>query len=219
MSSSLWFFVSLFFLNFTVWLKKFTTGSKVEVKISSMYGGRMETVMDSISLCVLPYDILAARSQKDDDDDSNVDDTCNLILGKYRAYLNFTVPDFGFNDCELLFTPDLRIQFFDSTDHFKIGCVETGTLAKKSLQSRREKRAALAFMICIIIFVLVFSIMLFWFKGKKALSDIDIANKRALRRFHYMRTTKNGAVQGMDDDKSATSSVSRASEWSRRQFT
>lgn len=175
----------------------------------------MEAVLESTSLCDLPHDTLVAKSKSGDDDGY---DTCNLILGKYRAYLNFTVPDFGFDDYDLSFTPDLRIQFFDSIDNFKIGCVETGTLAEKSLRFQREKKAAYVFMVCIVLFVLVFSILLCWFKGNKPLSDIDIANKRALRRFHYRRTTKNGGVQGMDDDRSATSSIS-ASEWSRRQFT
>mmetsp|Transcript_23076 Transcript_23076/g.56923 ORF Transcript_23076/g.56923 Transcript_23076/m.56923 type:complete len:290 (-) Transcript_23076:445-1314(-) len=200
------------------WLKKFSRGSKLDVRISSIYSGNSEVVMDSTSLCLLSYEVLSAKSRRrsNDDDVNNDDQICNLVLGKYRAYLNFTVPDFGFNDNELQFTPDLRVKFFESTNHFKIGCVESGSLAERALRITRDKRATEAFMLCIVIFVAVFATLLCCFKGRKQLSDIDLANRRALRRFHYRQTTRNGSVQSEED---MVTSVSRAGEWSRRQFT
>lgn len=202
-----------------VWLKKYSRGSKLDVRISSIYSGSAEVVMHSTSLCSLSYEVLLAKSSRrnnDDDDVNNDDQTCHLVLGKYRAYLNFTVPDFGFNDNELQFTPDLRVKFFDSTDHFKIGCVESGSLAERALRIKRDKRATEAFMICVVIFVSVFAILLCCFKGRKQLSDVDLANRRALRRFNYRQTMRNGTMQ---NEENMATSVSRAGEWSRKQFT
>ncbi|CAJ1953342.1 unnamed protein product [Cylindrotheca closterium] len=200
------------------WLKKYSRGSKLDIRVSSIYSGSAEVVMGSTNLCLLSYDILSAKSRRryNDDDANNDYQTCNLVLGKYRAYLNFTVPDFGFNDNELHFTPDLRVKFFDSTDHFKIGCVESGSLAERALRITRDKRGTEAFMLCIVIFVMMFAILLCCFKGRKQLSDIDLANRRALRRFNYRQTTKNGTMQNGED---MVMSVSQAGEWSRRQFT
>jgi hypothetical protein len=85
-----------------------------------------------------------------------------------------------------------------------------------SLRQQKGKKAMNAFMACIIVFILFFAMLLSCFKEKTKLSEIDIANNRALRRFHYKRTLKNGMCPGVDDEKSVASS---ASEWSRRQFT
>lgn len=197
-----------------VWLKKYSRGSKLDIRVSSVYSGNSEVVMDATNLCLLSYEILSAKSSRWNNGDD--DHVCNLVLGKYRAYLNFTVPDFGFNDNELQFTPDLRVKFFDSTDHFKIGCVESGSLAERALRITRDKRATEAFMLCVVIFALIFAILLCCFKGRKQLSDIELANRRALRRFNYRQAAKNGNVQNLED---LASSVSRAGEWSRRQFT
>ena len=168
--------------------------------------------MESTSLCALSYEVLSPSSTRrnDDDDVHNDEQTCHLVLGKYRAYLNFTVPNFGFHDNGFQFTPDLRIKFFDSSDHFKIGCVESGSLAERANRINRDKRATNVFMLSVVIFVLVFAILLCCFKGRKQLSYIDLANRRALRRFHYRQTTQSGSVQHQD---------MTTGPWSQSQFT
>lgn len=192
----------------------------VLIDLTSMYAGTVVTIQEAKSLCMLERMVLVEKSEKDDDDDGYVNEECRLVLGKYRTVLNFEVPDFGFSDCELKFTPDFRIQFFDSSDNFKIGCADTGSTARMEIRSKESTRAQRVFITCIFILSLVLAFAFcFCYDTKKTLSDIDRANRRALRRFRYKQNMRADYDIDGDGDFSVASSISNASAWSRKQFT
>lgn len=192
----------------------------VLIDLTTMYAGTKVTIVEAQSLCEMEKIILIEKSQKgnDDDDDAYMEDGCSLVLGKYRIFLNFEVPDFGFHDCELTFTPDFRIQFFDSSDNFKIGCVDTGSLANMEIRSNKAMKGEHVFMAVIFFLFLVMFCIYSKCREKKRLSPIDRANRRALRRFHYRQSMEPNNMDA-DGNASVASSISSASAWSRKQFT
>jgi hypothetical protein len=92
----------------------------------------------------------------------------------YLLFTSFTVPELYRRDSYVEFIPDLMLFFHATADTNSpmIGCVETGNLAKLSLDQQRANRGALAFFVSIFCLAATFSLCLYGYNRRRQTGDL-----------------------------------------------
>jgi hypothetical protein len=164
----------------------------IDIRIDATFFGYTSEIRNQTNLCDFrSFSYVGAT------DDDRYSPTCPLRTGPYELFTSFTVPQFTKAE-DLSFTPDLHIEFFDADSddddgETLIGCVETGAKAASAI---RQKQGETLLIICTLIFVSTFAICLFGHRRRRKAEELAEASKQAaiIRRFHYMRTSRNGSV-------------------------
>lgn len=166
---------------------------EIYIDLNSTALGRRQRIVQHNDICYLESIRSMAQPQTDGEDDMYQEMTaCPLQNGPYSFYTSFTVPSYS-NDAVFEFTPDLRIEFFDS-DNDQIGCVETGTLAEISARKELEEKGQRAFVIVFLFFCLAISFCMMGHRRHRKRGERAEMKRQAsmMRRFHYIRTTRSG---------------------------
>jgi len=151
-------------------------------------------------------------SSTDDDVNENAATTpCPTQDGLFSVFITFSVP-YTSKDATLKLTPDLRIRFFDASNN-KLGCVETGDLAKTAFSQSMERKGQQFFLYSFLLLCVLLTFCLLGHQRRRRKHERAEVKKHAsiMRRFHYIQTTQNGEVQLMTTMPSLQVSYSRGS--------
>jgi hypothetical protein len=138
--------------------------------------------------------------------------SCPLHDGFYTFFATFTVASHGrTGDHE--FTPALRIDFYDE-DHQQIGCVETGSLAEIAYHKKREQQGQRFFVVSFLLLCMLSAFCLLGHRRRKKQGEQAMMKRQAsaMRRFHYIQTTRSGEI-----DRAITSSESGSNSFGSRE--
>ena len=92
--------------------------------------------------------------------------------GNYHLQTYFTLP-LVWEDKQLQYTPDIRLQFFSLTDNSLIGCASTGTVATITHAHLKSKSGEWALGVALLVVGLAFAFLLFLsYRRKKRLEKI-----------------------------------------------
>lgn len=110
----------------------------------------------------------------------------------YLLLTSFTVPELFHRDAYVEFVPDLMLYFHATADSQSpmVGCVETGTLAKISLERQRAENGAVAFFVSIFFFVATFALCIHGYSRRRRAAEL-FENRRfasMIRRNRYRKS-------------------------------
>jgi hypothetical protein len=141
--------------------------------------GRSMRIYNRTDICVYPNLGIISK------DGFYFEATESSILCPLRADVHyllltyFTVPELYRRDSYVEFIPDLMLFFHATADSSSpmIGCIETGNLAKLSLDQQRANRGALAFFVSIFCFVATSSLCLYGYSRRRQAVDLLESNR------------------------------------------
>ena len=136
---------------------------------------------------------------------------CPMKDGLFSVFISFTIP-YTSKDATLKLTPDLRIRFFDASNN-KLGCVETGDLAKTAFSQSMERKGQQFFLFSFLLLCLLLTFCILGHQRRRRKHERAAVKKHAsiMRRFHYIQTSQSGEVQLMTTMPSLQASYSRGS--------
>ena len=150
-------------------------------------------------------------STGDDEYTNAVTSPCPTQDGLFSVLISFTVP-YTSKDATLKLTPDLRIRFFDGSNN-KLGCVETGDLAKTASSQSLEQKGQQFFLFSFLLLCVLLTSCVLGHQRRRRKHERAEVKKHAsiMRRFHYIQTAQSGEVQLMTTMPSFQGSYSRGS--------
>jgi hypothetical protein len=194
----------------------------ISIDVEARVLGKKIYLHNRTSIC--NYETISYWGERESGSDVGEDDVyandadtspCPLQDGPFSLYISFTVP-YTSKDAILKVTPDLRVRFFDEY-HNKVGCVETGDLAKVTSSRSMQRKGRHIFVLSIMLFCVLITICFMGHQRRRRKEERAAVKKQAsiMRRFHYIQTTRSGEVQ-MTYSPSLHGSFSIASDGSRR---
>jgi len=180
--------------------------------------GKRFYLYDGTNLC--DFDEVSYWGERDDQS-TMMDDLytnantnpCPIQDGSYSIFISFTVPSTS-KDSTLKITPDFRVRFYsDSSKKKKVGCVESGDLAKVAVSQSRHRKGQQFFLLSMLVLCTLLFFCMMSHQRRRRRQERDEVKKHAsiMRRFHYIQTTQFGEVQMMTTLPSLHVSYSRGS--------
>lgn len=116
----------------------------------------------------------------------------------YLLMTSFKVPELFHREAYMEFIPDLMIFFHATADSNSpmIGCVETGNLAKISLERQRANRGAVALFVSVLCFVGTFALCIHGYSQRRRAAEL-LENSRLasmIRRNRYRKSNPDSAL-------------------------
>lgn len=135
------------------------------------------------------------RNEGDDVYSNALLNACPIQNGMFGLFFNFQVPETS-RDASLELTPDIRVRFYDVSRN-KIGCVESGDLAKYAFSREMEQKGQRFFVFSILLFCGLFAFCMIGHQRRQRREERKAVKKQAsrMRRFHYIQTSRSGEVQ------------------------